>query len=296
MDRMEARVIPAQFEYHRPSSVDEAIALLTQYGDDGRLLAGGHSLIPMMKYRLATPAHLIDLQSVEGLGDISDGGGVLRIGAMVTQAEIVGSQLLAETCPILRETAETIADPQVRYRGTIGGNVANGDPGNDMPALMMCLGASYVLRGPGGEREVAARDFYEAAYFTALAEDEVLIEIRVPTPPVGHGHAYAKMKRKVGDYATAASAVVLSMAGGTCSSAAIALTNVGQTPLFAEAAGQALVGTAVDDAAIDAAVDAAMEITDPVDDMRGPPEFRRHVAGVMTRRAIQTALSRAQGA
>ena len=289
-------MIPAKFEYHRPSSVDEAIALLTQYGDDSRLLAGGHSLIPMMKLRLAAPEHLIDLQAVDGLGGISEEGGVLRIGAMATQAEVIGSQLLTETCPVLRETAETIADPQVRYRGTIGGNVANGDPGNDMPALMMCLDASYVLRGPDGERQVAARDFYEAAYFTALKEDEVLTEIRVPVPPLGHGHAYAKMKRKVGDYATAAAAVVLTMEGGTCKTAAIALTNVGQTPLFAEAAGQALVGTGVDDAAIDAAVAAATEITDPVDDMRGPPDFRRHVAGVMTRRAIQTALGRAQGA
>ncbi len=293
---MEARVIPARFEYHRPSSVDEAIALLTQHGDDSRLLAGGHSLIPMMKLRLAAPEHLIDLQGVDGLSGISEAGGVLRIGAMTTQADVIGSDLLSETCPVLKETAETIADPQVRYRGTIGGNVANGDPGNDMPALMMCLDASYVLRGPNGDREVAARDFYEAAYFTALKEDEVLTEIRFAVPPAGHGHAYAKMKRKVGDYATAAAAVVLTLEGGACKSAAIALTNVGQTPLYAEAAGQALVGTAVDDAAIDAAVTAAIEITDPVDDMRGPPDFRRHVAGVMTRRAIQTALSRAQGA
>ena len=293
---MEARVIPGKFEYHRPSTIDEAIGLLTQYGDDSRLLAGGHSLIPMMKFRLAAPEHLIDLQAIDGMDGISDGGGTLHVGAMATQADVIASELLTECCPVLKETAETIADPQVRYRGTIGGNVANGDPGNDMPALMMCLDAAYVLRGPGGERQVAARDFYEAAYFTALKEDEVLTEIRIPTPPLGHGYAYAKMKRKVGDYATAAAAVLLTLEGGTCKTAAIALTNVGQTPLFAEAAGQALVGTGVDDAAIDAAVAAAVEITDPVDDMRGPPDFRRHVAGVMTRRAIQTALSRAKGA
>lgn len=289
-------MIPAQFQYHRPSSVDEAIDLLAKYGDDSRLLAGGHSLIPMMKYRLATPEHLIDLQSVAGLSGISEEGGMLRIGALATQAEVIASDLLSECCPVLKEVAETIADPQVRYRGTIGGNVANGDPGNDMPALMMCLDAAYVLRGPGGDRQVKARAFYEAAYFTALAEDEVLTEIRVPVPPAGHGSAYAKMKRKVGDYATAAAAVVLTMDGGTCGTASIALTNVGQTPLFAEAAGQALVGTAVDDAAIDAAAAAAVEIADPVSDMRGPPDFRRHVAGIMTRRAIATARSRARGA
>ena len=293
---MEARVIPGKFEYHRPSTIDEAIGLLTQYGDDSQLLAGGHSLIPMMKFRLAAPEHLIDLQAIDGMDGISDGGGTLHIGALATQADVIASELLTECCPVLQETAETIADPQVRYRGTMGGNVANGDPGNDMPALMICLDAAYVLQGPGGERQVAARDFYEAAYFTALKEDEVLTEIRIPTPPLGHGYAYAKMKRKVGDYATAAAAVVLTVEGGTCKTAAIALTNVGQTPLFAEAAGEALVGTAVDDAAIDAAVAAAVEITDPVDDMRGPPDFRRHVAGVMTRRAIKTALSRAKGA
>jgi len=289
-------VIPAKFEYHRPSSVDEAVALLTQYGDERRLVAGGHSLIPMMKFRLATPAHLIDLQSVDGLDGIVEEGGVMRIGALVTQAELIASDLLSECCPVLSETAATIADPQVRYRGTIGGNVANGDPGNDMPALMMCLDAAYVLRGPGGERQVAAREFYEAAYFTALKEDEVLTEIRIPVPRNGHGHAYEKMKRKVGDYATAAAAVMLTIDGGKCTSAAVALTNVGQTPLFVEAAGQALVGTPVDEAAIDAAVAAAVEIADPVSDMRGPPDFRKHVAGVMTRRAIQSALSRAKGA
>ncbi len=293
---MEVRVIPGRFEYHRPSSVDEAIGLLTQFGDDSRLLAGGHSLIPMMKYRLAVPEHLIDLQAIDGLNGISDGRGMLHIGAMVTQAELIASELLIECCPALKEVAISIADPQVRYRGTIGGNVANGDPGNDMPAMMMCLDAAYVLRGPNGEREVAARDFYQAAYFTALKEDEVLTEIRIPTPPLGHGYAYAKMKRKVGDYATAAAAVVLTVEGGVCKTAAIALTNVGQTPLFAEAAGQAVAGTTVDDAAIDAAVAAAVEIADPVADLRGPPEFRRQMAGVMARRAIQTALSRAKGA
>lgn len=289
-------MIPGKFEYHRPSSVDEAIALLTQYGDESRLLAGGHSLIPMMKFRLAMPSHLIDLQAIGGLNTIAEDRGVLRIGALATQADVIASDLLSECCPILKETAVTIADPQVRYRGTIGGNVANGDPGNDLPALMMCLDASYVARGPSGERQIAARDYYEAAYFTALAEDEVLTEIRIPVPPSGHGHAYEKMKRKVGDYATAAAAVVLTMKKGTCQAATVALTNVGQTPLFAEAAGQALVGTSVDDTAIDAAVAAAVEVSDPVSDMRGPPEFRRHVAGVMTRRAIKSALSRAKGA
>ena len=225
-------MISANFEYHRPTSVDEAVALLADHGDESRVLAGGHSLVPMMKLRLAVPTHLIDLQGIDALKGIGRAEGVLRIGALVTQADVVGSDLLAETCPILRETALLIADPQVRYRGTVGGNVANGDPGNDLPAVMMCLGATYVLHGPGGDREVAAKDYYQGAFYTAIKDDEVLTEVRIPAPPAGHGYAYAKMKRKVGDYATAAVAVMLTLDGGSCDAAAIALTNVGQTPLL----------------------------------------------------------------
>ena len=286
-------MIPGPFEYHRPSSVDDAVALLVQYGEDGRVLAGGHSLIPMMKLRLAEPAHLIDLQGVPGLSGISESGGSIVIGATTTQAEVIASVALVKSCPILREAAEIIADPQVRACGTIGGNVANGDPGNDMPAVMMALDAAYLLRGPGGEREVAARAFYNGPFDTALAADEVLTAIRIPAPPAGQGQSYQKLKRKVGDYAIAAAAAVVTMDGGTCSQAAIALTNVGATPLYAEAASSALVGTSVDAAAIEAAADKAVEITDPVSDTRGPVEYRRHAAGVMARRAIETALNRA---
>ena len=289
-------MISANFEYHRPTSVDEAVALLADHGDESRVLAGGHSLVPMMKLRLAVPTHLIDLQGIDALKGIGRAEGVLRIGALVTQADVVGSDLLAETCPILRETALLIADPQVRYRGTVGGNVANGDPGNDLPAVMMCLGATYVLHGPGGDREVAAKDYYEGAFYTAIKDDEVLTEVRIPAPPAGHGYAYAKMKRKVGDYATAAVAVMLTLDGGSCDAAAIALTNVGQTPLLAAQAAEALVGTAVDDAAIASAVGRATAIAEPVGDLRGPAEFRLHVVGVMARRAIETALDRAKGA
>ncbi len=288
-------MIPGQFEYHRPGSVDEAVALLVQHGEDGRVLAGGHSLIPMMKLRLAEPAHLIDLQSIDGLRAITVGDGAIEIGAMATQAEIIASNDLAKSCPILREAAELIADPQVRACGTIGGNVANGDPGNDMPAVMMAVDAAYILRGPGGEREVAARAFYNGPFDTALAADEVLTAVRIPALPAGQGQAYQKLKRKVGDYAIAAAAAVVTMEGGNCSQAAIALTNVGITPLYAEAASAALVGTAIDAAAVEAAVEAAVGITDPASDLRGPPEYRRHTAGVMTRRAIETAAERATG-
>lgn len=287
-------MIPGAFEYHRPGSVDEVVTLLTKHGDEGRVVAGGHSLIPMMKLRLAVPTHLIDLGNVADLKDIRAAGTTVEIGAMTTQHDLIASDLLAETCPILREAALTIADPQVRYCGTVGGNVANGDPGNDMPAVMQCLGASFVLRGPNGARQVAARAFYEAAYFTARQDDEILTAITIPTRATGHGYAYEKLKRKVGDYAIAAAAVVLTMDGGTCNSAAVALTNVGDTPIYAEAAGQALVGTAVDDTAIAKAAAAAKAAAKPAADMRGPQDYRSHAAGVMVGRAIKRALARAK--
>ena len=287
-------MIPGGFEYHQPGSVEEVIALLGEHGDEGRVLAGGHSLIPMMKMRMAAPSHLIDLKNVAGLAGVADEGGALRIGPMTTQADIIASSLLADKCPILRETSEMIADPQVRYLGTMGGNVANGDPGNDMPAVMMALGATYELTGPNGKRSVAARDYYEAAYFTALEEGELLTAVNIPTPAAGHGHAYAKLKRKVGDYATAAAAVIVTMDGGKCTSASIALTNVGDTALYAEEASQSLVGTSLDDAAIAKAVELAKAITNPVSDMRGTSEYRTEMAGVMCARAIATARDRAQ--
>ncbi len=286
-------MIPGAFDYHRPSTVDEAVKLLADLGDEARVLAGGHSLIPMMKLRMALPENLIDLQDIAELQGISEAGGAITIGAMVRQSEIIGSALLAEQCPILGETALQIADPQVRNLGTIGGNVANGDPGNDMPALMQALDATYVIAGPGGSREVAARDFYEAAFFTALADGEVLTAIRFATPPAGHGYAYEKQKRKIGDYATAAAAVILTMSGGTCQSAAIALTNVGDTPLYAQAAGQALSGTDLGTDAVKAAMEAAKAITRPAADGRGPVEFRTYVTGVMVRNAIERAAARA---
>jgi carbon-monoxide dehydrogenase medium subunit len=288
-------VIPGAFDYHRPASLDEVVALLTEHGDEGRLLAGGHSLIPMMKLRLANPAHLIDLHGVEALKGIAASDGAIRIGAMTTQAEVIASEMLAAQLPILRETALQIADPQVRYCGTIGGNVANGDPGNDMPAVMLALGAEFIACGPSGERAILARDYYQGAFTTALADDEVLSALRIPVPPVGHGWAYEKMKRKVGDYATAAAAVILVMDGGTCRDARIALTNLADVPLLAVAAGQALIGTPVDDAATLKAAAAAAAITDPASDLRGPAEFRKHVAGVMVRRATLRARARAGG-
>ena len=282
-------MIPGPFDYHRPASVAEAVKLLAGFGDDARPLAGGHSLLPMMKLRLATPTHLIDLHGVDGLKFIRRDGNQVRIGAMTTQAELLVSEEIRASLPILQETAALIADPQVRYRGTLGGNVANGDPGNDMPALMMTLGAHYTLEGPGGAREVAASDFYQGAYFTALEPGEILTEIVIPLPATGHGYAYEKLKRKVGDYATAAAAVMLTMANGKVASCSIGLTNLHETPLLATDAAKAVIGTALDAAALQAASAAAQAIMAPAADARGPVEYRKHVGGIMVMRALQRA-------
>lgn len=286
-------MIPGPFTYHRPASVAEAVGLLAELGDEARPLAGGHSLIPMMKLRLATPEHLIDLHGIAGLKGVSRDGGRIVIGAMTTQHELLASEVIASALPLLREAALLIADPQVRYRGTIGGNLANGDPGNDMPALMLTLDAAYRLEGPEGVREVAAREFYQGAYFTALEPGEILTAIAVPAPPVGHGHAYEKLKRKIGDYATAAASAVLTLAGGKVASCAIGLTNLGETPLLAEAAAQAVIGTDLDEASLKRAAEAARAIMSPASDGRGSPDYRVHVGGIMVTRALRRAMARA---
>ena len=287
-------MIPAPFAYHRPQSLREALGLLTQHGQDARVVAGGHSLIPMMKLRLAKPGQLVDLQDLSELRGIRSEPGTLVIGAMTTQHELIASELLAASCPIIRETSLVIADPQVRYCGTLGGNLANGDPGNDMPAVMLALGAIYRAHGPRGERNIPARDFYRGIYSTALLDGEILTSIQIPTPADRHGWAYEKQKRKVGDYATAAAAVIMTMAAGICTRAAIALTNLADTPLFAQHAGEALVGTRIDEAAIAEAKRRAQGITSPSADGRGPVDFRVHVAGLMARRAIARAKERAR--
>ncbi len=289
-------MIPGSFDYHRPKSVREAVALLADLGEEARPLAGGHSLIPMMKLRLATPDHLVDLGGIGDLKGIRADGGDIVIGAMTTQHEIIGSELLAARIPILAETSLQIADPQVRYVGTLGGNVANGDPGNDMPAVMLCLGASYHAVGKSGERRIPARDFYQGAYFTALEPGEILTAVRIPVPPAGHGSAYEKLKRKIGDYATAAAAVVLMVSGGRVATCSIGLTNVAETPLWAEDAIKILNGSSLDPASVKKAVAAAEAITSPASDTRGPARYRTKMAGVMLARALERARRRAAAA
>ncbi len=284
-------MIPAAFEYYRPKDMTGVLSLLGEHGDNARVIAGGHSLIPMMKLRLADVPHLIDLQGVGGLDDIELSANSIRIGAMVTQHDIIDHNGLASAAPILREAALQIADPQVRYMGTVGGNVANGDPGNDMPGLMQCLDATFTVVGLDGERDIPARQFYEAAYMTAREDEEVLTSITMPIP--AGGYAYEKQKRKIGDYATAAAAVLLTKEGNTCKSASIAMTNLSDIPVYSEEAGAALVGSSLDDTAIKAAVTAVLGDIDPSEDNRGPVAFKKHLAGVILRRAIERAWSRA---
>jgi carbon-monoxide dehydrogenase medium subunit len=287
-------MIPGSFAYHRPASVNEAVALLTDLGDDARAIAGGHSLIPMMKLRLATPGHLVDLGGIAELKGIRAENGDIVIGAMTTQHELIGSDLLSAKVPILRESSLLIADPQVRYLGTLGGNVANGDPGNDMPAVMLCLGAGYDVVGPTSARRIAARDFYQGAYFTALEPGEIVAAVRIPVPAAGHGYAYEKLKRKIGDYATAAAAVVLTMNGDRVAACSIGLTNVAETPLWAEEAAKIIAGSRLDGETMKKAVAAAEAITSPASDGRGPAAYRTKMAGVMLARALARARTRAR--
>ena len=290
-------MIPAAFEFHRPSSVEEAARLVASLGEEARLLAGGHSLIPMMKLRMAAPSALIDLGGVESLLGVAVEGGRVRIGAMTTQHMLIADEALAAAAPLIREAALQIADPQVRYMGTLGGNVANGDPGNDMPGLMQCLDATFTLVGPEGSRTVRAREFYFGPYDTARAEEELLTEAAFDTHAgAGAGWAYEKQKRKIGDYATAAAAVLIRMEGGRCASASVAMTNLADRPIFSETAGAALIGTALDAASVDAAIAAMQSDIEPAEDNRGPVAFKRHVAGVMLRRALARAAERAKGA
>jgi carbon-monoxide dehydrogenase medium subunit len=287
-------MIPRPFEYYAPTSVDAALALLATHGPEAKVLAGGHSLLPMMKLRFAEPAHLIDLNRISSLKGIHLEGRELRIGAMTTENDLIWSPLLAEHCPLLVETARLISDPQVRYRGTIGGDISHGDPGNDHPAVMLCLGASFVLKGPGGERVVPADGYFLGTYSTAIEPDEILTEIRIPVPGKDSGYCYAKLKRKTGDFATAATAVLLKLDGNNVLDVSIALTNVAPTALKAPDAENALRRRPLTESTIEEAARLAMTACDPVEDLRGSVAYKIAMAGEMTRRALLTAASRAK--
>ena len=285
-------MIPPRFEYHAPRSVSEAVALLGQLGSDAKLLAGGHSLLPMMKLRFAQPAHLIDINRIPELRGIREEGGTVVIGAMTVENDLITSPILQAKVPLLCEAALLIADPQVRNRGTIGGDIAHGDPGNDHPALSIAIEAQFVLEGPNGRRTVPADGFFLGTYMTLLEENEVMCEIHVPAFAPGTGYAYEKLKRKTGDWATAGCAVVMRKTGDTISHVRVALTNVAPTALRVEAAEAALLGQPLNAATLQAAADAATAACDPAEDLRGDIEYKTAMAGQMVKRALSKAWSR----
>ncbi len=289
-------MIPSAFDYHAPGTLDEAVALLDRLGDEAKVLSGGQSLLPLLKLRLGDAGHLVDIGRIPGLTGIGEAAGYLRIGGATREADLERSDLVREKYPILLDTAAVIADPLVRNRATVGGNLAHGDPANDHPATMLALGAEVVARGPGGERTIPITSFFTGLFATALAPAEILTEIRIPIPPPRSGGAYVKLERKVGDFATAAAAAQVTLGGaGEIARVGIGLTNAGPTPIKATAAEDCLRGRRPDAEAIAEAARLAAEATSPSADRRGSVEYKRDMARVLTGRAVTRAVERAGG-
>ena len=288
-------MIPASFEYSSPKTLAEAVALLKQHGPDAKILAGGQSLIPLMKLRLASPKHLIDVNGIRELSYIKESDGFLTIGALTRESDLDSSDLIRKKYPIIADTAAVIGDPLVRNMATVGGNLAHADPANDHPATMLALGSEVVATGPKGTRNIPLTEFFTGLFTTSLAPDEILTELRIPTPPARSGGAYLKVERKVGDFAAAAVAVQITLDGNTCKRIGIGLTNVGMTPIKAVRAEKALLGKPVDDKNIEEAARIASEEAEPNEDLRGSVEYKRSLVRVLTARALRQAISRAKG-
>ena len=288
-------MIPPSFDYHAPRSIPDAVGLLASLGDEAKLLSGGQSLLPLMKLRFARPAHVIDIGRIPGLDYIKEEGGVLKIGALVREAALEASALVRDKYPILADTAAVIADPLVRNLATVCGNLAHGDPANDHPATMLALGAEVVATGPKGQRTIAIAQFFTGLFSTALAPDEILTEIRIPTSPAGSGGAYVKLERKVGDFATAGAAAQLTLSGGVIERAGLGLTAMGPVPVKAADAEKFLAGKAPDEAAFAEAGRLAAAATRPTADRRGAVDYKKEMARVLTVRALRKAAQRAGG-
>ena len=289
-------MIPPSFEYLTPSNISDAVALLQKHGDEAKILAGGHSLIPAMRLRLAEPGYLIDISGIGGLDYIQEESGQLRIGAMTCEAALEESEIVQNKYPLLLDTAKMIADPSVRNMATVGGNLAHGDPANDHPATMLALRASVVAEGPNGTREIKIDDFFPDFFTTALSEDEILTEIRIPTPPSASGGAYLKIERKVGDYAAAAVACQLNInSSGSIENIGLGLTNVGSTPIRASSAEELLKGKKPDENMFAEAGRLAAAESEPMEDLRGSAEYKIALVNELTQRAIKLSLQRAEG-
>jgi len=287
-------MIPPAFEYLRPNTISEAIALLQQHGEDAKILSGGQSLIPMMKLRIARPGYLIDINRISGLSYIKEEGGFLKIGGLTREAELESSPVIRAKYPILLDTAHVIADPQIRNLATVAGNLAHGDPANDHPATMLALGAQVLATGAQGERIIPIEEFFLSLFSTALQPGEILTEIRIPVPPARSGGAYFKLERKVGDFATAAVAAQVTVdANGAAQRVGIALTNVGPTPIKAKKAEDFLRGKKLDEANIRQAAQLAAEDAQPSSDLRGPAEYKKGLVKELAKRALSRAVERA---
>ncbi len=285
-------MIPSSFDYSNPGSIDEAIALLHEHGEDAKVLAGGHSLIPMMKLRFASPTHLIDINNIPGLSYIKEEDGRIKLGALTREVDLEESELLQSKFPIFKDASKLIADPQVRNFGTVGGNLAHGDAANDHPAVMIALNAEITITGKDGTRTVPIDEFFFGFYSTAIQHGELLTEISFPVASEKFSNAYHKVERKVGDYATAGAAVHLVMDGENCTYAGIGLTNVNATPLRATRSEQALVGTDLNDETINTAAQYASEDCNPSADLRGSEDYKRRVVKSIVKRMINQAKMR----
>ncbi|HTS79000.1 MAG TPA: xanthine dehydrogenase family protein subunit M [Myxococcaceae bacterium] len=289
-------MIPGPFDYHAPGTLPEALALLSKYGEDAKVLSGGQSLLPLLKLRLGQVGHLVDIGRIPGLEYVREDGGFLKIGGRTRESALEASEAVRARYPILLDTARVIADPVVRNMATVGGNLAHGDPGNDHPATMLALGAQVVAIGPKGERVIPIEKFFLGLFRTALRPDEVLTEIRVPAPPARSGGAYVKLERKVGDYATAGVAVQVTLDGkGAFERVGIGLTNLGPTPIKASEAEKSLVGKRPDAAAMAEASRLVAKASSPTADRRGAVDYKREMARVLTGRALKSAVERAGG-
>jgi aerobic carbon-monoxide dehydrogenase medium subunit len=280
-------VIPASFEYIRAGSVDEAVAALVEHGDEAKLLAGGHSLLPLMKLRLAAPEVIVDLGRVEGLRGVSDNGEHLAIGAMTTHQAVIDDPLVREHCGVLADVTRTVGDAQVRHRGTIGGAIAHGDAASDLPPLLLALDGTVVVQGPEGRRNIRAADLFVDYLETSIGEDEVIVEIRVPKLGDGWGWRYEKFGRVAQAWAIVGSCALVKRSNGSIEDARVGLTHMGTVPLRASATESALAGAGTD--AIADAAEQAAEGTSPPSDLNATPEFREHLARVLTRRALTAA-------
>ena len=285
-------MIAASFEYDAPSTLNDAINLLHQYGEDAKILSGGHSLLPMMKLRFASPERVIDINGIPDLSYIKEEDGVLKFGALTRESEIEHSELLKEKYPIFADVTKLIADPQVRNMSTVGGNLAHGDAANDHPAVMLALRATVVATGKDGKRYIPIDEFFFGFYTTALQHGEILTEIQIPVPPKGTGSAYHKLERKVGDYATAGVAVQLTIENGICTAIGIGLTNVNPIPLRAKRSEKLLLNNPLTDENIAEAAKLASEDCSPSADLRGSEEYKRAMVAVLVKRMIKKAVER----